>query len=169
MQISKEHYHNLSIQTYYMCVGWQSKFYLMTENKIVFIVYTHILYVYTGAGETSKGLNVKCRAAEKVRMRWYPWWRHPMETFSALLAICAGNSPVSGEFPAQRPVTRSFDVFFDLRLNKPLSKQSWGWWFETPSRPLWRHCNAYDIATAYLYPITHSYCILLSSHIHMSY
>ena len=45
-----------------------------------------------------------------------------METFSALLAICAGNSPVSGEFPAQRPVTRSFDVFFDLRLNKRLSK-----------------------------------------------
>ena len=40
-----------------------------------------------------------------------------METFSALLAICAGNSPVAGEFPAQRPVTRSFDVFFDLRLN----------------------------------------------------
>ena len=36
-----------------------------------------------------------------------------------------------GEFPAQRPVTRSSDVFFDLRLNKLLSKQSWGWWFET--------------------------------------
>ena len=64
-----------------------------------------------------------------------------METFSALLGICAGNSPVSGEFPAQRPVTRSFDVFFDLRLNKRLSKQPWGWWFETPSRPLWRHRN----------------------------
>ena len=40
-----------------------------------------------------------------------------METFSAQLAICAGNSPVPGEFPTQRPVTRSFDVFFDLRLN----------------------------------------------------
>ena len=38
-------------------------------------------------------------------------------------------------------VSRSFDVFFDLRLNKGLSKQSWGWWVETPSRPLWRHCN----------------------------
>ena len=62
-----------------------------------------------------------------------------METSSALLAICAGNLPVTGEFPAQRPVTRSFDIFFDLRLNKRLSKQSWGWWFETPSRPLWRH------------------------------
>ena len=43
--------------------------------------------------------------------------------------------------PAQRPVTRSFDVFFDLRLHIRLSKQSWGWWFETPSCPLWRHCN----------------------------
>ena len=49
------------------------------------------------------------------------WWRHQMETYFALLAICAGNSPVTDEFPAQRPVTRSFDVFFDLRLNKRLS------------------------------------------------
>ena len=39
-----------------------------------------------------------------------------METFSALLAICVGNSPVPGEFPTQRPVTRSFDVFFGLRV-----------------------------------------------------
>ena len=69
------------------------------------------------------------------------WWRHQMETFSALLAICAGNSPGTGEVPTQRPVMRSFDVFFDLRLNKRLSKQPWGWWFETPSFPLWRHCN----------------------------
>ena len=45
-----------------------------------------------------------------------------METFYALLAICVGNSPILGEFPTQRPVTRSFDVFFDLRLNKRLSK-----------------------------------------------
>ena len=71
------------------------------------------------------------------------WWRHQMETFSALLAICAGNSPVPGEFPTQRPVTRSFDVYFDLRPNKRLSKQSWGWWFETLSCSLWRHRNEY--------------------------
>ena len=70
------------------------------------------------------------------------WWRHQVETFSASLAICAGNSPVTGEFPAQRPVTRSFDVFFDLRLNKLLSKPSWGRWFETLLHPLWRHRNA---------------------------
>ena len=43
--------------------------------------------------------------------------------------------------PHKRPVTRSLDVFFDLSLNKRLSKQSWGWWFETQLRPLWRHCN----------------------------
>ena len=41
----------------------------------------------------------------------------------------------------QRPVTRSIDVFFDLRFNRRLSKQSRCWWFKTPSRPLWRHCN----------------------------
>ena len=50
-----------------------------------------------------------------------------METFSTVLAICAGNSPVPGEFLAQSPVKQSFDVFFDLRLNKLLSKQSWDW------------------------------------------
>ena len=47
-----------------------------------------------------------------------------------------------GDFPTQRPVTRSFDVFFDLCLNKRLRNQPWGWWFETPSWPLWRQCNA---------------------------
>ena len=46
-----------------------------------------------------------------------------METLSALMTICAGNSSVTGEFPSQSPVTKSFDVFFDLRLNKRLSKQ----------------------------------------------
>ena len=69
------------------------------------------------------------------------WWRHKMETFSASMGLCVGNSPVTGEFPSQRPVTRSFDVFFDLRLNKQSSKQSWGWWFETLWRSLWRHTN----------------------------
>ena len=59
-----------------------------------------------------------------------------MEPFSALPALYAGNSPVTGEFPAQRPVTRNFDVFFDLRLNKRFSKQSIGrlviWYATSP-------------------------------------
>ena len=72
-----------------------------------------------------------------------------MESFYALLDICAGNSPVSGDFPApvsgdvpaQRPVTRSFDVFFDLHMNERFSKHSGGWLPETPSRPLWSQSN----------------------------
>ena len=78
----------------------------------------------------------------RIHVRWVrSWWRHQMETFSALLAICVRNSPVPGEFPAQRPVSRRFDVFFDLPLNKRLRKHSWGWWFETLSGPLWRQSN----------------------------
>ena len=61
-----------------------------------------------------------------------------METFSALLAICAGNSPVTGEFPAQRPVTRSFDVFFDLRLNE-------GWVNNREAGDLSRHGAHYYV------------------------
>ena len=80
---------------------------------------------------------------KKFAMR--SWWRHQMETVSALLDICAGNSPVPGEFPAQRHVTRGFDVFFDLRPDKQLSKQSCGWWFETPSHSLRRHRKDYSI------------------------
>ena len=63
-----------------------------------------------------------------------------METFSTLLAICARISPVTGNFPAQRPVAQSFDVFFDLRREKRLSKQLWGW------GDLRRHRAHYDVA-----------------------
>ena len=84
-----------------------------------------------------------------------------MEPFSALLAICAGNSPVPGEFLAQRPVTRSFDVFFDLRLNKRLRKQSWGWWFETLSWSLWRQCNDNEIRWY------HYFCALSTSRVNV--
>ena len=61
-----------------------------------------------------------------------------------------------GEFPTQRPVTRSFDVFFDLRLNKRLSKQLRGWWFETQSWSLWRHCNG---GSSFLSPLCWVYVL----------
>ena len=72
------------------------------------------------------------------------WWRHQMDTFSALLVLCVGNPSVNVGFPSQRPETRRFDVFFELRLNKRLGKQSRRWWFQTPSRSLWRHSYAID-------------------------
>ena len=90
------------------------------------------------------------------------WWRHQMETFSVFLAFCVGNSPVTCEFPAQRPVTQSFDVFFDLRLNKQLGRQSWGWWFEMASGSLWLQCNGiYSILGSIV--VTELYAILLSN------
>ena len=85
---------------------------------------------------------------------WWPatWWRHQMETFSALLVIRAGNSTVTGEFPATRPLTRRFDVFFDLLQNKRSSKHWWGSWLEAPSRPLWRHCHGRLLSHTVLWP-----------------
>ena len=65
-------------------------------------------------------------------------WRHFPRYWPFVRGIHRG-------FPAQRPVTRIFDVFCDLRLNKRLSKQSWGWWFETLLRTLWRHHNGNDL------------------------
>ena len=75
-----------------------------------------------------------------------------------------GEFTGSGEFPAQRPVTRSFDVFFDLRLSKLLSKQPWGWWFETPPWSLWRQCNQHTITRS----IYFVFCGTGQSHPHQS-
>ena len=83
------------------------------------------------------------------------WWRHQMESFSALLALCVRNSRVPGEFLSPRPVTMSSDVFFDLRLNKRFSKHSWGWWFETLSRPWWRHSNGIQVYHAWYSQLMH--------------
>ena len=99
------------------------------KSGSIMLIFRMLLTGYIGSWMTHSVLDI-------------PWWRHQMKTFSASLAICAGNSPVLGESPAQRPMTRSFVALYDLRLNKRLSKQSWGWSFETPSRPLWRHRNA---------------------------
>ena len=64
-----------------------------------------------------------------------------METFSALLTLCVGNSPVPGEFPHKGQWGGALMFLWINALNKRLSKQSWGWWFDKPSRSLWRHCN----------------------------
>ena len=117
------------LHSVYKYVGWCKK--VLTHWSYVFLAQTH-----------RNGLHGPAYTFLEYTNHPQPWWRHQMETFSALLAICAGNSPVPGEFPTQRPVTRSFDVYFDQRPNKRLSKQSRGWWFETLSWSLWRHCNA---------------------------
>ena len=92
-------------------------------------------FIYCGFGQ----IKFSCHISRLLP--WQSWWRHQAETFPAFLALSAANSPVTGEFSSQRPMTRNFDVFFDLRLNKRLCKQSRRRWFETPSHSLWRHCK----------------------------
>ena len=82
------------------------------------------------------------------------WWRHQMETFSALLAFCAGNSPVTSGFPAKRPVTRSFHVFFDLRLNK-------GWVNNREADDLRRHQAHYDVIVMWIISLYHLHRAIL--------
>ena len=80
---------------------------------------------------------------------WFrSWWRHQMETFSALLALCARNSLVTGEFPSQRPVTRSFDVLIDL-----------SWVNNRDTGDLRRHWAHYDVIvmiTAWRQPLSNA-------------
>ena len=108
-------------------------------------------YLFWKRPPTSNSYSTRNDRPFQLRYWWpfTPWWRHQMETFSAILAICAGKSPASGDFPAQRPVTRSFDVCFDLCLNKRLRKQSRVWWFDTLSPPLWRNFYAAIIWNLY--------------------
>ena len=90
----------------------------------------------------------------------YCWLRYPLWNCYYMMTSSNGNIfrvtghlcgefTGPGEFPTQRPVTRSFDVYFDLRPNKRLSKHSLGWWFETLSPPLWRHRNEMTVTGHY--------------------
>ena len=127
---------------------------IMSNAAVLIIVGTHQSQHYLA--NMNHATCAFCRRLSKCGHGW----RHQMETFPALLAICAGNTPVPGGFRAQRQVTQSFDAFFDLRLNKRLCKQSWGWWFETPSCPIWRHNIGFDVTrrgllfTWWSYPIS---------------
>ena len=120
----------LSIQVIFQFI---SHFNLYDLKHIAFLIIKHIMCILCLVLKVCEisflnnvVIHLSLLLANNVwRMDMFTWWRHQMETLSALLAICAGNSPVPGKFPAQRPVTRSFDVFFDLlRRNKRLSKQS---------------------------------------------
>ena len=113
----------LTNDTFSQSMIWKVTFSNRIRHKIHINIYLNIAEV------TILLPNRKCQIAAnyfisgaRSSIGCIPWWRHQMEAFSALLALCVGNSPVTGEFPAQRPVTRSFDVFFDLRLSKHLSK-----------------------------------------------
>ena len=124
-QMQYQSYMHVSISTWQKCITI-SKCYISVvqiQVRVFFMLHFDLYRTFLGG------------------FLWSTWWRHHREIFSALLTLCEGNSPITGEFRSQRPVTGLFDVFFDLRLNKRLSKQSTRQLFETLSRPLWHHCN----------------------------
>ena len=99
--------------------------------------------------------NITWHAIDCVNHPWLLWCDNYSDTLLSISMVTSSNGNIfrvtghlRGEFTAPRwiPYTRSFDVFFDLRLNKRLSKQWRGWWFETLTRPLWRHRNVKLIA-----------------------
>ena len=96
---------------------------------------------------TNSNCNKCCQGVDPMTLRIVFIWHLVFMMTSSNGNIVSVTGHLCGEFTGPRwiartkPVTRSFDVFFDLHLNKLLSKQSWGWWFETLSRPLWRHRN----------------------------
>ena len=99
-----------------------TRFYALSYCSNI-IMYSSVMFslIYFRVASLALGQSRDCPNASKLSMK-DTWWRHQMETFFASMSICAGNSSVTSEFPAQRPVTRSFDAFFDMRLNKRLSK-----------------------------------------------
>ena len=119
-----------------MCVTWSKK------SRPEWYIYAPMNRVIFGCGKADLFSTAPSGTCHR-KSCWNSW--SPANMMSSNIFRVTGHlcgvSQVTGEFPAQRPVTRSFDIFFDLRLNKRLSKQSWCWWFETPSRSLWRHCN----------------------------
>ena len=117
---------------YFLCINFSQK--LSYRNIMDYRTTSAAIF---SSNNVNLSVKSSCTGTRSSVILW-AWWRHQMETFSAVPALCEGNSPVTGEFPSQRPVMRSFDVLFDMRLNKRLSKRSSRHWFETPSRSLWR-------------------------------
>ena len=115
----------------------------MFGHRFVKLVKRFFLYSLSGSIYTSRQQTrhqvIALARLENIRYHALMMMSSNGNIFHVTGPLC-GEFTGPGEFPTQRPVTRSFDVFFDLRLNKRLSKQPWGWWFETPSWSLWRQC-----------------------------
>ena len=120
-------------------------------------LHIHVIYVpiFFGVASLARRQLYDCSSSREIILKYMgkidhvhgkqsttkSWWCHQMKTFSALPALYEGNPLVTGGFPSHRPVTQSFDVFFDLHWKKRMSKPSRRQWFEMPSCSLWRHCN----------------------------
>ena len=115
----------------------ENKTILFTEMLFLYYTKAH-RYISSTNGPVMRKAFPCCHERDPDGQQFLPWWRHQMETVSALLALCAAHSLVTGDFPTKRPVTRGFDIFFDLRLNKR-------WVNNREADYLRRHRTHYDV------------------------
>ena len=108
-------------------------------------------------GVKTRCLLDKCQPAHEMTSDWVILfhddvikWKHFPRYLPFVREIYRSpvNSPHKGQW-------RGAFMFFDLRLNNRLNKRSWGWWFETSSCPLWRHCNVNATRKCFLLLIRH--------------
>ena len=130
----------------YILVNADEKLNAWSGNIILYhiteIVLGYIIWIFWG-GYLMQTLHSSSIKETHLQGDHGPWWHHQIEIYSASLALCGRNPPVTIGFPSQRPATRIFKVFFfDLRLSIRSSKQPRRWWFETPWCSLWRYCYA---------------------------
>ena len=125
------------------------------DKRILWPSYLHNGISYTGKTTSLYWIRALVTPYDDTDLsqHWLRWcliaWWHQAITSSrnntdwSSVRFCGIHDDVIKwkHIPRYWPVTWSFDVFFDLGLIKRLSNQSRGWWFETPSCPLWRHCN----------------------------
>ena len=120
-----------------------------------------ILLIYTRGFVITDKDKILCTDFINTNGIIFQWWYNGFNFFECgrffmmtssnrnifrVTGLLCGEFTGPGDFPTQRPVTRGFDVFFDLRLNKRMSKQSWGWWLETLSCSLWRQSNVISVS-----------------------
>ena len=133
---------NGKVPNRYQTITWTNGYFMLNEGRYHPETKCERLLAICKINQNLCNMNIIQIQIHVFKMiKCISWWLHQMKTFSMLLALCAGNALITGEFPSQWPVTRSFDVFFDLCLNKQLSKRWICQWFEMQSCSLWHHCN----------------------------
>ena len=126
------------------CCGGRKSIYIYTHIYI----YIYIIAVVSGVYHLDDSLMAQWAHLPGPTELAHPIQCHDdvikWKRFPRCWPFVMGNPPVTGGFPSQRDSNAGFDVFFNVCLNKRLNKQTRRWWFETPSRSLWRHCNFYS-------------------------
>ena len=122
----------------YTCFASESQSFVQVDRHSYSTLDKHLMIYWK---TNAPGPRLSSNGFARYSALLWSWWRHEMETYSALLALCAGNSPVPVNSPHKGQWRGALIFSLICVRKKRLSKQPWGWWFETPAWSLWRQCN----------------------------